>query len=92
MNNQKKGLAYESHNTMKPAAINQPLTDAEFDRLSDFLDKAGMSAMNIEGVDGFLAALICGLDLVSPSEYLPHATYAALEYHSKRFAAHAQSA
>lgn len=38
---------------MKPGSINQPLTDAEFDRLSDFLDKAGTSAMNIDGVDGF---------------------------------------
>jgi len=57
---------------MKPVSINQPLTDAEFDRLSDFLDKAGTSGMNIESTDGFLAALICGPDLVSPSEYLPH--------------------
>jgi uncharacterized protein len=27
--------------------------------------------MNLEQLDGFLAALICGPDIVRPSEYLP---------------------
>ncbi|KHA54541.1 preprotein translocase subunit SecA [Aeromonas hydrophila] len=52
--------------------MNQPLDDAELDLLSSFLEGAGPSAMNIEMLDGFFAALICGADTVLPSEYLPH--------------------
>jgi uncharacterized protein len=48
------------------------LTDAELDRLAEFLSKSrGGQAMNIEELDGFFAALIAGPDLVPPSEYLP---------------------
>ena len=47
------------------------LTDAEFERLGDFLEGVGPSAMNLEMLDGFFAALICGPDTVMPSEYLP---------------------
>ncbi|WP_200655680.1 YecA/YgfB family protein, partial [Paraburkholderia aspalathi] len=49
----------------------QPLTDDEFTRLAGFLDVIGTSAMNIETLDGYFAALICGPDMVLPSEYLP---------------------
>jgi uncharacterized protein len=50
----------------------QRLTDAEFDRLADLLKGCGgKRAMNIEMLDGFLAALICGPETVAPSEYLP---------------------
>ena len=49
----------------------QPLTDAEFDRLTEVLQRCGKHAMNIEMLDGFLAALICGPETVLPSEYLP---------------------
>jgi uncharacterized protein len=51
---------------------NEPLTDAEIDRLGDFLEgcKGGM-AMNIEELDGFFAALIAGPETVMPSEYYP---------------------
>jgi uncharacterized protein len=50
----------------------QPLTDAEFERLSGVLERFGdKSSMNLEQLDGFLAALICGPELVAPSEYLP---------------------
>jgi len=49
----------------------QPLTDAEFDRLAEVLQRCGKHAMNIEMLDGFLAALICGPETVLPSEYLP---------------------
>lgn len=49
----------------------QPLTDDEFARLSGVLDAIGPSAMNIEMLDGYFAALICGPDMVLPSEYLP---------------------
>ena len=53
---------------MKP----EPLTDAEFDRLNSVLARFGdKHSMNLEQLDGFLAALICGPDTVLPSEYLP---------------------
>jgi uncharacterized protein len=49
---------------------NEPLTDAELDRLGDFLEgcKSG-KAMNVEELDGFFAALIAGPETVMPSEY-----------------------
>ena len=50
----------------------QPLTDAEFDWLAEVLQRCGgKRAMNVEMLDGFLAALICGPETVLPSEYLP---------------------
>ena len=50
----------------------QLLTDAEFDRLAEVLQRCGgKHAMNMEMLDGFLAALICGPETVLPSEYLP---------------------
>jgi uncharacterized protein len=49
----------------------QPLTDDEFDRLAEFLDAIGASTMNIETLDGYFSALICGPDIVPPNEYLP---------------------
>jgi uncharacterized protein len=50
----------------------EPLTDAEFDRLAAFLARfANDRAMNLEELDGFLAALVCSPDMVLPSEYLP---------------------
>jgi uncharacterized protein len=48
------------------------LTDAEFDRLSAVLQRFGnQRSMNVEELDGFLAALVCSPDSVPPSEYLP---------------------
>jgi uncharacterized protein len=50
----------------------EPLTDAEFDRLNSVLARFGdKRSMNLEQLDGFLAALICGPDIILPSEYLP---------------------
>jgi uncharacterized protein len=50
----------------------QPLTDAEFDRLSGVLRRFdNKRLMNLEQLDGFFAALICGPVNVPPSEYLP---------------------
>jgi len=47
----------------------QPLSDAEFERLSDVLKRFGdKRAMNLEQLDGFLSALICSPDLVPPSD------------------------
>jgi hypothetical protein len=38
---------------------NEPLTEAEFDRLTEFLKGcAGGKARNVEELDGFLAALV----------------------------------
>jgi yecA family protein len=49
---------------------NEPLTDAELERLADFLkDCKGGKAMNVEALDGFFAALIAGPATVIPSEY-----------------------
>jgi uncharacterized protein len=51
-------------------ADNEPLTDAELDRLRDFLKSCkGRKAMNLEELDGFFAALIAGPEVVMPSEY-----------------------
>jgi uncharacterized protein len=50
----------------------QPLTDAEFELLSGVLGRFdNKHPMNLEQLDGFLAALICGPEIVRPSEYLP---------------------
>ena len=52
--------------------VSQRLTDKEFDRLEELLLRSdGEGAMNLEEVDGFFAALICGPEIVLPSEYLP---------------------
>jgi uncharacterized protein len=51
---------------------NEPLTDAELDRLGDFLRTCkGGESMNLEELDGFFAALIAGPETVMPSEYYP---------------------
>jgi len=49
---------------------NEPLTEAELDRLGDFLKSCkGGKAMNVGTLDGFFAALIAGPEIVMPSEY-----------------------
>jgi uncharacterized protein len=49
---------------------NEPLTDAELDRLGDFLKSCkGGRAMKVEALDGFFSALIAGPETVMPSEY-----------------------
>jgi uncharacterized protein len=54
------------------ASTNQPITDAEYDRMASILSRfRAERAMNLEMLDGFFAALICGPDTVLPSEYLP---------------------
>jgi uncharacterized protein len=59
---------------MRAFTENEPLTDAEFDRLGQFLKSCrGGKAMNLEELDGFFAALIAGPEVVMPSEYLPEA-------------------
>ena len=57
---------------MRTFTQNVPLTDAELDRLGDFLKSCkGGKAMNVEALDGFFAALIAGPEIVMPSEYYP---------------------
>ena len=57
---------------MRTFTQNEPLTDAELDRLGDFLKGCkGGKAMNVEALDGFFAALIAGPETVMPSEYYP---------------------
>jgi len=55
---------------IKTFTQHEPLTDAELDRLGDFLKGCkGGGAMNVETLDGFFAALIAGPETVMPSEY-----------------------
>jgi uncharacterized protein len=57
---------------MNTFSLERALTEAELDRLAEFLRKSkGGQAMNIEEVDGLFAALIAGPEVVPPSEYLP---------------------
>ncbi len=54
---------------MRNFTQDDPLTDAELDRLGDFLKSCkGGRAMNVEQLDGFFAALITGPETVMPSE------------------------
>lgn len=50
----------------------RPLTDAEYDHLSSVLSRFhDEHTTNLEELDGFFAALICGPDSVDPSDCLP---------------------
>jgi uncharacterized protein len=50
----------------------QPLTDGEFDKIEEILDRFGdKRAMNLEQMDGFLAAIVCSPREITPSEFLP---------------------
>jgi uncharacterized protein len=51
------------------AGVDQALTDGEYARIALMLERSGR-AMNLEMLDGFFAALICGPEMVPPSEYL----------------------
>ena len=54
------------------ARLSQELSDEDYDHIAGILDRfQGERAMNLEMLDGFFAALICGPELVPPSEYLP---------------------
>jgi uncharacterized protein len=55
---------------MRTFTQQEPVTDAELDRLGDFLKSCkGGRAVNVEQLDGFFAALIAGPEVVMPSEY-----------------------
>ena len=56
----------------KPKLLDAPLSDAETERLSAFLAAIKTpEACDFEAMDGLLAAVIVGPELVMPSEYLP---------------------
>jgi len=58
---------------MNPVSPSQPLTDAELDRLEEFFHGVNSDeAMTLEQLDGFFCALICGPEVVLPSEYMPY--------------------
>ena len=62
----------------------QPLTDTELDQLSTILARFGdKHSMNLEQLDGYLAALICGPELVPPRSIFPRfgATKRSLRIH-----------
>jgi uncharacterized protein len=63
---------------MNNPTIQHPLSDDELNRLGEFLDEIGAPAMNMESLDGYFAALICGPDMVLPSEYLPEGIASAV--------------
>ncbi len=55
----------------KPTALDESLTDAEYDRLAAILRRfQGEDAMNLEEMDGFSAALSCGPVTILPNVYL----------------------
>jgi uncharacterized protein len=58
---------------MRPSAEPKPLTDDELAALGKFLRSIkNCRAMSLEEMDGFFTALICGPEMVSPSECLPY--------------------
>jgi uncharacterized protein len=66
MQHQKKAVA-------ENRALDEPLTDAELDDLEGFLasDAVPEDCMDLEMLDGFLAAIVSGPEMIQPSEWLP---------------------
>ena len=61
-----------SEYNLQMPAMTQSLSDAELDRLDHFLQTVNPGeGMSLEELDGFFCALICGPEVVPPSEYLP---------------------
>jgi uncharacterized protein len=56
-----------------PRALDEPLNDAELDELEVFLasDAVPQDCMDLEMLDGYLAAIVSGPELIQPSEWLP---------------------
>lgn len=48
----------------------QPLNESELESLEHYLEKI-QSPFNLESLDGLFTALICGPEMVMPSQYLP---------------------
>jgi uncharacterized protein len=56
-----------------PRTLDEPLTDAELDELEAFLasDAVPKDCMDLEMLDGYLAAIVSGPEDIQPSEWLP---------------------
>src|SRR4030095_3760507 len=56
----------------EPRALDEPLTDTELDELESFLasDAVPEDCMDLEMLDGFLAAIVSGPESIQPSEWL----------------------
>ncbi len=54
-------------------ALDEPLTDTELDELEAFLasDSVPQDCMDLEMLDGYLAAIVSGPESLQPSEWLP---------------------
>ncbi|MEO6080085.1 MAG: UPF0149 family protein [Steroidobacteraceae bacterium] len=65
-------LRYRTPMASASKSPDQPLSDDEFARLAAFLaSRKTTGSLRIEGLDGFLCALIVGPAFIMPSEYLP---------------------
>ena len=54
------------------STLETPPTDEEFDELEAFLESSEPEqGMAVDAIDGMLAAIACGPDLVNPSEWMP---------------------
>jgi uncharacterized protein len=65
-----------------------PLSEDELSQLDDFLELIGPSAMSIEEIDGFFAALVCAPDLVMPSKWFPEVWGADFSFDNEDDATH----
>jgi uncharacterized protein len=56
-----------------PRALDEPLTESELDQLEAFLasDAVPQDCMDLEMLDGYLAAVVSGPEVIQPSEWLP---------------------
>jgi uncharacterized protein len=65
------GVMEPKAKTGSSPSLQERPSEADYDRLAILLDHfEADQAMDLEEMDGFFAALICGPDLVLPSEYL----------------------
>ena len=57
----------------EPTKLDEPLTEAEYDTLEAFFGSNAVpqDCMDLEMLDGFLAAVVSGPDTIQPSEWLP---------------------
>jgi uncharacterized protein len=55
---------------LEMANLRDALATEDLERVAELLGRS-KEAMNLEMLDGFFAALICGPDIIPPSEYLP---------------------
>jgi uncharacterized protein len=56
---------------MNQQTLNDELGEAELDRFAQFLADAGPTAMNLEQMDGYFAALVCAPNRLQMSKALP---------------------